>query len=520
MAPENVDASMDAGSRSAASPRQRGWSIDRARIAQWASRVILISSPALTLVLLSLISGHDCFSGLPLWSDEIDYWREMLSFVEAEDHAFGFYGFLGYPADMGEWGCHGIAPLIVYGLPGMAFGWHPASIVIVNMVCCMLSFAVLIALVRPSVRCSALIVLLWLLYPPIFSYAPTSMMEMPQYAGVIIFTGLLLRYVEKHERTIACVLFAWVFLFAGIRVSNIVFFIPVVLFVGRFKIGRALFGAALAALLLSVAAWEVFGAFNAGYPGGFMASLSQEGSLAKKGMMLLANVKGNLVNWLSLDEGIKQASQRYAYIAVMVLLFIGLIVARARPKAMDVDPSHATLARECLASLLVLFVALGIVVCAYDVFDWRDYRTLAPVLWSQLLFFAFRREQVVLVSLGGILCALLLASLPTLSATAAFEDARYAAIPEAPSGFPLHEVESEGRDPRELTLVLMTTEPAWLAYAMDPSLGYVGCTESGSGALEEMGYAYAPKGMELPDGFEVLWESDDAVLYAQGRHDD
>ncbi len=520
MTPANMDACMDDGSRSALSPRQHEWSIDRACVAQWVSWVILISSPALTLALLSLISGHDCFSGLPLWSDEIDYWREMLSFVEAEDHAFGFYGFLGYPADIGEWGCHGIAPLIVYGLPGMVFGWHPASIVIVNMVCCMLSFAILIALVKPSVRCSALIVLLWLLYPPIFSYAPTSMMEMPQYAGVIVFTGLLLRYVGKRERGIACALFAWVFLFAGVRVSNIVFFIPVVLFVGKFKVGRALFGAALAALMLSVAAWELFGAFNAGYPSGFMASLSQEGSLARKGLMLLANVKGNLVNWFSLDEGIKQASQRYAYIAAMVALIAGVIMARVRPKAKDEDPSHVTLARECVASFLVLFIALGIVICAYDVFDWRDYRTLAPILWSQLLFFAFRREKVVLASLGGILCALLVASLPTFSATAAFEDARYAAIPEAPSGFPLYEVESEGKDPRELTVVLMTPEPAWFAYAMDPALGYVGYTENGSWALGEMGYAYASKDMELPDGFEVLWESDDAVLYAQGHHDD
>ena len=55
---------------------------------------------------------------------------------------------------------------------------------------------------------------------------------------------------------------------------------------------------------------------------------------------------------------------------------------------------------------------------------------------------------------------------------------------------------------------------------MDPALGYVGYTENGSWALGEMGYAYASKDMELPDGFEVLWESDDAVLYAQGHHDD
>ncbi len=487
----------------------------RVRGMQWASWILLIISPALTLAALSLVSGHDCFSGLPIWSDEIDYWREMFSFVEADDHAFGFYGFLGYPAEVGEWGCHGIAPLLVYGLPGMLFGWNAASIVLANTACCMIAFAVLIALVKPSAKSSLVIAILWLLYPPIFSYAPTSMMEMPQYAGVIIYTGLLLRYQEKRERIIACALFAWVLLFAGIRVSNIVFFVPVVLFVSSFRVGRTFFVAALVALVLSGVAWEFFGAFNAGYPDGFMASLSQEGSLAKKCLMMLANVKGNLVNWLSFDEGIKQASQRYVYLAALLLLAIGFITATVRSKSARVDSLCAPSAKECLASFLVLFFALAIVICAYDVFDWRDYRTLAPVLWSQFLFFALRGGKAALLSSGGLICVLFVASLPTLSMTAAFEEERYGAIPEAPSGFPLHERGDMPADPQDLTVVLMIPEPAWFAYALDPSLGYVGYTESGSSDLAEMGYVYAPKGTELPDCFALLWESDGAALYAQ-----
>lgn len=499
----------------AVATEEAGHPSSKAQYLRWAAWILLIVSPALTLGALSLASGHDCFSGLPLWSDEVDYWREMFSFVDAQDHAFGFYGFLGFPADVGEWGCHGIAPLLVYGLPGMLVGWHVASIVLVNMACCMAAFAIFIALVRPSATCSLIAAALWLLYPPIFSYAPTSMMELPQYAGVIIFTGLLLRYREGHERVVAFALFAWVFLYAGIRVSNIVFFIPVVLFVSRFKVGRALFGAALAALLLSGAAWELFGAFNAGYPDGFMASLSQEGSLTNKGLMLLANVKGNLVNWLSFDEGVKQASQRYAYLAAMALLVAGIIAGRARPAAAGADGHQSHSEGELLASLLVLVAAFAIVVCAYDVYDWRDYRTLAPVLWSQLLFFAIRGGKAALSSSGAIVGALLIASLPTLGMTAAFEDERYGSIPAAPAGFPLHEVEAGSADAQDLTVVLMAPEPAWFAFALDPSLGYVGYTESGSHTLDEMGYVYAPKGTELPDGFALLWESDDAAVHAR-----
>lgn len=110
---------------------------------------------------------------------------------------------------------------------------------------------------------------------------------------------------------------------------------------------------------------------------------------------------------------------------------------------------------------------------------------------------------------------LFVASLPTLSMTAAFEEERYGAIPEAPSGFPLHERGDMPADPQDLTVVLMIPEPAWFAYALDPSLGYVGYTESGSSDLAEMGYVYAPKGTELPDCFALLWESDGAALYAQ-----
>lgn len=487
-------------------------------LGDWACWIVLVASPAIMLALLSLASGNDCFSGLPLWSDEVDYWREMHSWVNAPDHAFGYYGFLGHPASVGEWGCHGIAPLLLYGIPGLLFGWHPSSIVLINMVWCMAAFAIFIALVRPDAKRSALIIVLWLLYPPLFSYAPTSMIEMPQYAGVIIFTGILMRFIQHRSKAVLAALFIWVFFFAGLRVSNIVFFIPAVLFAADLKFGKKMIAAALVALFLSGVAWVFFGAFNAGYPGGFMASMAEEPSFAGKMAMIASNAYGNLRNWFAFDEGIKQASQRYAYDLATLLSLVGAIAfGRRRGKGESVAAS-STMARICVASFLVLFAAFFIVISVYDAFDWRDYRTLAPILWSQFLLFAAagkKREGAIVLALTLVL---FVAAMRTIFDTAAFEEERYQDVPDPPLALPEQMAENAQDDPAGSTMVLMESgETLWLAFGLDPSIGYVGYGNANPSELAGMGYLYAPEGLEVPDGFEPIWNADGHIIYANSR---
>lgn len=489
------------------------------RYASWA---VLVGAPWLMLGLLSLLSGHDCFAGLPLWSDELDYWREMFSFAASSDGAFGYYGFDGYPAAVGEWGCHGVAPLLVYGPFALVFGWGAHSLVICNGFLCSVGILVFCVLVRPTAFQALLIALLWMTYLPLLLYAPSSMMELPQYACFFLYLAFLIPYARRRKLLFLVMAFLCVIYMAGQRLSNIVLFAPLVLEFAGFRVNRRFWALAALSLLASFACYKGFWLFSAGYPGGFIAELgdgSEGGALGS----LLGHAVGNAKLFFSRGDGTTQVSQRLAFAAV----FVGCIVLAVRGYCANrtdgVEREPDPLTRTCASCAFVLGLVWVIVIFAYDVFDWRDYRTLAPFLFATFMALvmavpAKARRREVLVDGACILCtlALLIGAAGSLAGSAAFETERYD-LASATEGERLGAVELEPVDdtPEGRTILLGNgTLPRWLSFGASPEIGAVSPSDR-TGEPGAYGYVLLSGDSPAPEGYEPVWASahDGLVIY-------
>lgn len=485
-----------------------------AHIVSWA---ILMALPWISLAILSIASGHDCFNGRPLSSDAVDYWREIYSFSQSSDGKFGFYGFEGYPASVGEWGEHGLAPLLAYGLWSKVFGWHPSSIIICNAVICTLAFAAFCFLTRPSVFQSGIIALLWIAYPGVLFHAPSSMMEMVQYAIIIVYVGLALRFGKERSKRLMVLCFAWVVLMAGIRISYIVFFAPIVLIASDFRACSRFWIAAGVALALSVFCWFFFESFIAGFPGGFLSSLGDEGGIAGVIRAILGHGWMGAEAFFGFSEDAAQVTQRYAFTIVLIVCVGYALKGHFKRKRDHGLGSDSALVRTAAACAFVLGLSWLLAVFANDVFDWRDYRMLSPILFGSFLALLISAEgsREYAIAALCVLCTLILLFFARgeLSRSVAFDDIRYEGIPAAPSSFNEVELVPLGEEPLDRTMVMMGDwRPSWLPYALAPELGYV--RRSGGRPYEDGRPAYMgmSSGASIPDGYELIWESDEGAI--------
>ncbi len=343
-------------------------------------RLIVVCLPIITLAFLSLVSGNNCFTGNPVWSDEIDYWRKLnyfsdnsaLPFESTEEN--GARPTLGY---------HGLGPFLAYGLPAMIFGWSYNSIVLSNLAYCVIAFVIFVLLVKPTNSQCGLVAVLWLFYPCIYLYISTSMLELIQYAGVIVIISLLIRILDS-DNVVPLFLISAVFimLFSVIRLTNLIFFLPLVFFASKFRLNKQLLLFGLISLAICLFSYKFINSFVTVYPKGFMYSLGQEFSLAGKAELLLGHFIVNVANYFSFKDDPTEIAQRYFYFICMMVFLIGAIYSKRKQK---IDQEEQNISAILFLSFAFLAIALLAIILLYDVFGWRDFRTLTPLLWSQLL---------------------------------------------------------------------------------------------------------------------------------------
>lgn len=402
--------------------------------------IFLAFLPIATVLLLSLYSGNNCFSGMPLWSDEVDYWREVYSFSSLRSS--GYYGFLGHTPLLGTLGCHGWTPILVYGVPALLFGWNVFSIVAWNIFLCSIAFLVLAVLVRPNARTCFYISIIWLLFPCILFYIPTSMMEMPHYALLIVFEALFVHSIRNKDlNTRALIAMTIIVLFMmSLRINEIVFFLQILVLIAFYKNRKTLFISIAIFACLAIADYKIQGLFSSAYPFGVLYEISIQESFNAKLHLIYANVHDNMLRFFSSDDTFAQIIQR-----ICTIIFLGVLCAcfiqqaftkkdtALPPNKEDVDSLDIIPPIWILGcSILVISLSLVLVILFYDVMIWRDYRTLAPILWSQFLLFAlypnrmkFKSFTLLRTVLLILTILLFLCSFPEMKNGAAFEAERY-----------------------------------------------------------------------------------------------
>jgi hypothetical protein len=90
-----------------------------------------------------------------------------------------------------------------------------------------------------------------------------------------------------------------------------------------------------------------------------------------------------------ISENIIQVLQRYFLIAIIGICLVKSNAVQSRFKKIEIDYFIVFL-------MLISFLAVN--VAAYDIFDWRDYRVLAPVLFGGILYLILNNKYPVLYS--------------------------------------------------------------------------------------------------------------------------
>ena len=199
------------------------------------SLLLLVASPVLVMLLLSLMSGQNMFLSKPIFNDEMSYWRLMYSISERGFDFGSTEHLVGYVAPYGPLGSHGLSPVAAWLWYVLLFPMTDSALVIAGVI--MLSAALLLMYIiaRPGISETLLIALFTLLYPPLVRYINLSMMEMPCYACVIVYMALLLRYEKEQSGALPRSFWTLPLLFVCglyctlLRMSNVVLFFPAIL---------------------------------------------------------------------------------------------------------------------------------------------------------------------------------------------------------------------------------------------------------------------------------------------------
>ena len=355
------------------------------RALHFCAALFFIASPLLIMLVLSALAGQNMFLAKPYLNDEVGYWRVMYSISEC-GFDFGPTGGLpGRNAPIGPLESHGLGPLAAWLWYVLCFPFTESALVIASFILLTLSLILFYFIVKPSTGQAVLMAVFIMLFPPLVRYVNLSMMEIPCYASVIVYAAVLYRYEKSRSLSWLVLLLISGLYCSLLRLSNVVLFFPAILIFcdnrWSWKLPLCFLAYALGVLMLN----SFVNLFIAPYPD-FVSSLSYCASWKEVVLTLLRNTLGNIRNLLNpfSDHSLPQAMARYYYLA-LVLFFLAASFFKVSASGL-----RLTWRWEYVGMLGVAAGCLALVLILYDVFDWRDYRTLSPiafmlVLWLLLL---------------------------------------------------------------------------------------------------------------------------------------
>ena len=383
---------------------------------------VLIVSPWLVLLLGSFFTGHSITNLVPVWSDELEYWHEVLS-LSQKGLNHGYYTYNEVIPAFSTFGPHGFGVVSVYALFAKVFGWKVYSIVVANAFFMSLAFLFLILILKPTVKQITFIILLTITFVPFLLFSTTSMSEGLNYALIAIYFALIYRFIQRGEKKLLLALIAVCTVFSLIRIIYIILFLPILFIRNReFMFDRKLLLFISIWLIFSVVLFVINGLFVSPFPDSFLHELFTTNGIIGKTELFFSHFFQNIIKFINpLSDNILQTAGRYI---LLIVLFYSLIKSgtfQFKPKKIRID---------FFVVNLILFFVLIITFAAYDVFDWRDYRVFAPVLYGCMLFLIFNSNKFELYSLLVINVLVLVVSLLKPQIWESFNEGRLSPITE------------------------------------------------------------------------------------------
>lgn len=180
--------------------KNTGFKISNDDIIRYFFYIVAVMLPFLIVAVLLILNGFGIKTSIlfPVWNDEVSRWDQINTMIHC-GKPLGYYGYNGTHASIGTWGPWGWASLVPYYLFGKLFGWHFNSMAIANMTFLSLSIAVFLALTKPKVKQTLLILFIYISSAITIIYSLTSMAEALHYSLGIVLVGLFI-WLERRTR--------------------------------------------------------------------------------------------------------------------------------------------------------------------------------------------------------------------------------------------------------------------------------------------------------------------------------
>jgi len=364
----------------------------RHKIRVYGTWALLVFSPWIQLAVISIIIGKNAFLTYPVWTDELDYWRSLFSWIHVGFPA-GYNGIAEYPASMGTLSVRGLTPILLYGGWAKLLGLEHYGIVLFNALWVSAAALVFCALVRPGAGASLLMGALLVCFAPAALYVSTSMTEMFNYA-ILLFYAAFLFHTEKTGRLWSALLCWFTVVCACLyRVPYWVLFVPLIAVNSRWRFSFKTLWLSLAALVMAGASFMAMVSFSALSPGDFLYQWFRQEDPGLFLHMLVSHVKFNLNQYLAGKAGnLMEVALRCLY-----CLAIGWTLLAAFFKADKAGQKLSVSFRfhkEYMGYFLLLFVPFVLILMFYTINDWFDFRMLSPFLWGVSAILAARGKRL------------------------------------------------------------------------------------------------------------------------------
>ena len=357
----------------------------------WPMLLIALGPVASVSLLLALTCRGTLLDCVAIWHDETMYWNEIAVF-----YGGGFDG--GYTAAnetiaRAPWvhfAAHGPFYPAFMGLIARVTALTPTSIALVNVALCVAASCLWLAIVRPNTKQAWIAAFLVNTFWPLVAYLPSSMQEGLHYALAFAIAGVstaLIRAPKDFRWQLASLLV--VVAAAQIRVTWGWILLPLAWVVLQPRtwlswIGLLLGSGVLIGGLYGEAIW-LYAPFP-NFMGDVLETLKHD-PLGAVTMILKHASKGTGHYLTPTRDNWLEVGLRY-----QVMLITGAAcyhVWRGRrkanePPAIADEPARQSLLAFGFVALNMLSI-LAFVIAFYDIFDWRDYRVVAPHLFVSLL---------------------------------------------------------------------------------------------------------------------------------------
>ena len=350
--------------------------------------LIIIGLPKLIVLIMTWLYARSQPAFLvPVWSDELSLWHEVFSFSQ-KGLNFGYYTINEIVPTYLSFGSHGFGTVSVYALFAHEFGWNTFSIMSANVFFLQLAFSSFLLLVLPSTKQLLYILFFTISFTPLILFSTTSMSELLNYSVLIVYFGLLYRYFKQGWKALLVILLLFCVWVSFVRIIYIVLFLPL-LFKTKteFRFDKKFF--------FHLFLWIISGAilfimnclFVSPYPDSYLNELFSSAGIGEFIRNFSLHFFQNTVNFINpLSENLIQVAERYFIIFILIYSLLKSNILHVGNKMIEYEYFIVFL-------ILSLFVVINIAV--YDVFDWRDYRVLAPVLFGCILFLIVNEKHFI-----------------------------------------------------------------------------------------------------------------------------